>query len=290
MLVLFIACANVASLLLARAESRHREFAVRPALGAGRWHLLRRFMSEGLVLSLAGAAIGLALGVFGVRGLIAAFPDSLPRSADVTLDLRVLLFTLIVAVGSATVFGLAPLLHLAPSATAAALKEGGQRSTGGTRNRIRRSLVAAEVALAVALVIGAGLLLRTVMNLTRVDSGFSAGARDVRYQPSTVKCQSGAQIASFYGRLMGDLRRLPGVTVVAAMSGYPASRRERERHAHRRLRAGAQRSGQQRECTRPSHGLMDTMGVPVVDGRAFLPTDAIGAPVVLINETMARTF
>src|SRR5439155_22279402 len=155
--VLLIACANLANVLLARAESRHKEFAVRAALGAGRWRLLRQFMVEGCVLSFTGAALGLGVAVAGVRALIAAYPNSLPRSADVSLDLGVLAFTLLIGLATGAVFGLAPLLHLAPDATSMALKEGGARSTAGAgRNRVRRGLVAAEVALAVALVIGAG--------------------------------------------------------------------------------------------------------------------------------------
>ncbi|HEX7136225.1 MAG TPA: ABC transporter permease, partial [Vicinamibacterales bacterium] len=126
-LVLLIACANLANLLLARAESRHKEFAVRAALGAGRGQLLRQFLVEGCLLSLAGAALGLGVAVLGIRALLATYPDSLPRSADVALDLRVLGFTLVVGLLTGAVFGFAPLLHLAPDATSAALKDGGQR-------------------------------------------------------------------------------------------------------------------------------------------------------------------
>src|SRR6185436_2544204 len=127
--VLLIACANLANLLLARAESRHKEFAVRSALGAGRWRLLRQFMVEGCLLSFIGAALGLGVAVFGLRALIAAYPNSLPRSADIALDLGVLAFTLVIGLATGAIFGLAPLLHLAPDATSLALKEGGTRTT-----------------------------------------------------------------------------------------------------------------------------------------------------------------
>src|SRR5262249_28416622 len=116
-LVLLIACANLANLLLARAESRHKEFAVRAALGAGGGQLLRQFMVEGCLLSLVGAALGFGVALLGVRALLAAYPDSLPRSADVALDLRVLGFTLAMGLLTGAVFGFAPLLHLAPDAT-----------------------------------------------------------------------------------------------------------------------------------------------------------------------------
>src|SRR5207247_8230466 len=202
--VLLIACANLANLLLARAESRHKEFAVRSALGAGRARLLRQFMVEGCLLSFTGAALGLGVAIFGLRALIAAYPDSLPRSADISLDLGVLAFTLIVGLATGAVFGLAPLLHLNADATALALKEGGQRTTAGAgRNRVRRALVAGEVALAVALVIGAGLLLRTVLNLSSVDSGFTRG-RLVTFGVSlpAATYSNLAQIRTFYARLL----------------------------------------------------------------------------------------
>ncbi len=166
--VLLIACANLANLLLARAETRHREFAVRAALGAGRWRLLRQFMTEGIVLSLAGGVLGLAVAVVGLRLLLAAYPESLPRSAEVSLDPMVLGFTLLVSLATGIVFGLAPLLHLSPESLAVTLREGGGRgSTGSARHWVRRGLVMAEVALAVMLVVGAGLMLRTVVNLMR---------------------------------------------------------------------------------------------------------------------------
>src|SRR5262249_16760444 len=129
--VLLIACANLANLLLARAQSRHKEYAVRAALGAGRGRLLCQFMAEGCVLSFTGAALGLGVAVVGIRALIAAYPNSLPRSADVSVDLSVLTFTLIISLATGVVFGLAPLLHLAPNTTSMALKEGGTRVTAG---------------------------------------------------------------------------------------------------------------------------------------------------------------
>jgi len=292
-LVLLIACANVASLLLARAESRHREFAVRTALGAARWQLLRRFVAEGLVLSLAGAAIGLGLGVFGVRALIAAYPDSIPRAADITLDPGVLAFTLVVTVGCSVLFGFAPLLHLAPSATSSALKEGGQRNTGGARNRVRRALVAAEVALAVALVIGAGLLLRTVMNLTRVDSGFNRGEL-VTFGLSlpAAKYTEAQRIASFYQQLLDTLRATPGVRNVAAMTGLPPLRdvNANDTRIEGYVRAPGGPAENVTYYQSVTTGYVETMGIAIVEGRNFQPSDALGPPVVLINETMARTF
>jgi len=291
--VLLIACANLANLLLARAESRHKEFAVRSALGAGRWRLLRQFMVEGCLLSFTGAALGLAVAVVGVRALIAAYPESLPRSADVALDLGVLTFTLVIGLATGAVFGLAPLLHLAPDATSLALKEGGTRTTAGaSRNRIRRGLVAAEVALAVALVIGAGLLLRTVMNLSNVDSGFKRGQL-VTFAvtlPNATYARP-EQKRSFYERLIEQLRSTSGVQSVAGMTGLPPLRQV---DANDTMIEGyvAPPEGPFNNVDyyqTVTTGYVETMGIPVVEGRAFQPTDAM-ATTVLINETMARTF
>jgi predicted permease len=291
--VLLIACANLANLLLARAESRHKEFAVRSALGAGRWQLLRQFMVEGCLLSFTGAALGLGVAVAGVRALIAAYPDSLPRSADVALDAGVLAFTFAVGLLTGAVFGLAPLLHLAPDATSLALKEGGTRTTAGAaRNRIRRALVAAEVALAVALVIGAGLLLRTVMNLSNVDSGFKRGQL-VTFAvtlPATTYAKP-EQVRGFYERLLAQLRSTAGVQSVAGMTGLPPLRR-----------VDANDTTIEGWVSPPEGpfnnidyyqtvtlGYIETMGIPIVEGRGFNSSDATQAT-VLVNETMARTY
>src|SRR5687768_11091687 len=164
--VLLIACANLANLMLARAETRHREFAVRTALGAGRARLVRQFMTEGVLLSIIGGVLGLLLARAGVQALIRVYPTSLPRTSEVTVDPLVLLFTLGVSIATGVVFGLAPLMHTRASGLVTALKEGGAKgATGAARHNIRRALVMAEVALALMLVIGAGLLLRTVANL-----------------------------------------------------------------------------------------------------------------------------
>jgi putative ABC transport system permease protein len=291
--VLLIACANLANLLLARAESRHKEFAVRAALGAGRWRLLRQFMTEGLVLSLLGAVLGVALAVAGVRTLIAAYPESLPRATTVTVDAGVLAFTLLLAIVTGAVFGLAPLLHLAPDVTSKALKEGGQRSTAGGRNRLRRGLVVAEVALAVALVIGAGLLLRTVMNLARVDAGFNQ-SHLVTFAVSlpSAKYAKQEQVLSFYQRLVDRLSQEPGVQGVAGMDGLPPRRdvnaNDTKIEGYKAPPEGPFENIDYYQNVTGNY--VQTMGIPVVEGRAFERTDATGALVVLINQTMARTF
>ena len=133
--VLLIACANLANLILARAESRQKEFAIRSALGAGRWRLLRQFLTEGVLLALVGGALGAALGFAGLRALLAANPDSIPRALEIALDWNVLLFTFAVSIVTGLIFGMAPLLHLREQVVTISLKEGGQRSTAGARAR-----------------------------------------------------------------------------------------------------------------------------------------------------------
>ena len=291
--VLLIACANLANLLLARAESRHKEFAVRAALGAGRGRLLRQFMVEGCVLSFTGAAVGLGVAAAGVRALIAAYPNSLPRSADVSLDLSVLAFTLVIGLATGAVFGLAPVLHLSPRATAIALKEGGTRSTaGGGRNRVRRGLVAAEVALAVALVIGAGLLLRTVMNLSNVDTGFNR-SRLVTFAIALPNATYSKPelVRAFYARLIDGLKLTSGVQSVAAMSGLPPLRQvnanDTDIEGYVAPPEGPFANVDYYNTV--TVGYVETMGIPVVEGRSFQPTDALTLT-VMINQTMARTF
>ncbi len=291
--VLLIACANLANLLLARAESRHKEFAVRAALGAGRLRLLRQFMVEGCLLSFGGAALGLGVAVFGIRVLIATYPDSLPRSADLSLDLGVLAFTLAIGLVTGAVFGLAPLLHLAPDATSLALKESGQRTTASAgRNRMRRALVASEVALAVALVIGAGLLLRTVMNLANVDSGFSR-AQLVTFAVALPNAtySKPEQVRTFYTRLLDQLRSAGGVQSVAAMTGLPPLRQVNANDTNIEGYVPPPKGpfANVDYYNTVTTGYVEAMGIPVVEGRAFLPTDALGTT-VMINQTMARTF
>ena len=211
--VLLIACANLANLLLARAESRQKEYAIRSALGAGRWRLLRQFMTEGIVLALVGGALGTALGVVGLQAMIAANPESLPRAAEITLDPGVLAFTLLISLLTGVLFGMAPLLQLRESVVNISLKEAGQRSTAGAgRARLRSGLVMLEVALAVVLVIGAGLLLRSLWNLTTADAGFT------RNQLVTfglvlpaAQYQEPQSRVDFFQRLTGQLSAISGV-------------------------------------------------------------------------------
>ena len=294
LLVLLIACANVANLLLARAESRHKEFAVRTALGAGKGRLLRQFMVEGVVVSGLGAALGLGLAWWGLKALLAANPESIPRVSEITLDPVVLAFTVGVAVATGLVFGLAPLLHVGDQAVTHAIKEGGTRATAAAgRNRVRRGLVIAEVALAVMLVIGAGLLIRTFRNLTSVDAGFDAAER-VTFGvvlPQATYPQA-AQVASFITDLQRRLEQIPGVQRVAGMQGLPPFRQvnanDTEFEGYTPGEGDPPPNVDYYQVA--TVGYFEAMGIPIRDGRSFQATDAAGGPVMIINEALAKRF
>ena len=296
LLVLLIACANVANLLLARAETRHKEFAVRTALGAGRGRILRQFMAEGVVLSVLGGVLGLALAFWGLQTLLAANPESIPRSAEVSLDPAVLAFTFFVAVGTGLVFGLAPLLHMNDKAVTAAIKEGGARTTTNLgRNRVRRVLVIGEIALAVMLVIGAGLLIRSFDNLTSVDAGFEPEHRATfgLVLPAAAYPDSQRRV-SFHAELKRKLEAIPGVQRAAAMQGLPPFRRINANDTQFEGYVFVPNSNMPIPNTdyyqTVTADYFETMGIGLKDGRYFSAGDAAGAPVVIINEALATRF
>ena len=296
LLVLFIACANVANLLLARAETRHKEFAVRTALGAGRGRILRQFMAEGIVLSVVGGLLGLALAFWGLKALLAANPQSIPRSAEISLDPMVLLFTFVVAIATGLIFGLAPLLHVNPAAVIQAIKEGGVRSTTNVgRNRVRSGLVVAEVALAVMLVIGAGLLIKSFSNLTRVDAGFSVADRVTfgLVMPQAAYPDSQKRVA-FHQELKRKLEAIPGVQKVGAMAGLPPVRQLNANDVdfeHYVFTPGSDDPIENVDYYQPvTKDYFDAMGIELKSGRVFNDGDAFGAPVVVVNEALVNRF
>jgi putative ABC transport system permease protein len=292
--VLLIACANLANLLLARAESRHREFAVRTAIGATRWRLLRQFMTEGVLLSLIGGALGVVLARVGIRALLSAYPASLPRTSEVTVDMPVLLFTLGVALVTGVLVGLAPLMHTRAKGLLTALKEGGARgATNAARHHVRRGLVVAEVALAVMLVIGAGLLLRTVYNLTTVDSGFDR-SRLVTFSMTLPQATTTAPgRLQTYQRLLDTLRGVSGVQGVTAMTGLPPNRplnaNDTDIDGYTAPPEGPFENVDYYQAVMSDY--FETMGIPIVQGRSFERADAASSGrVAVVNETMVNTF
>jgi putative ABC transport system permease protein len=294
-LVLLIACANMANLLLMRAETRHKELAVRAALGAGRGRLMRQFLAEGLVLSFGGAIAGVALAYWGLHALVAANAGSIPRAASVALDGRVLLFTLVLAIATGLLFGLAPLLHLSTNSIGLTLRDAGSRTTAGAaRNRVRRALVIAEMAFAVMLVVGAGLLLRSFWNLMRVDSGFDRNDLTTFnvVLPSAPYKDSTRRVA-FFSNLMTQLGAVPGVKAVAAMSGLPPQRQvnanDTSIEGYVPTPDGPAQNVDYYQYVTPSY--VSAMGIRVVEGRSFGPADGpLSTPVAMINQTMAKLF
>jgi putative ABC transport system permease protein len=220
--VLLIACANVANLLLARAAARSKEIAVRTALGATRERLLRQLLTESILVSLAGGAVGLLLAWLGVRALVAMDIGNLPRSDEIGIDLNVMLFTLLVSLLAGVLFGLAPAIHTATPNLHGALKEGGRGTTDRGSHALRRSLVVTEVALALTLLTGAGLLLKSFARLQGVDPGFeptnlltfNLSLPATRYANDTTQ-------AAFFDQVLPAIARVPGVTGVGGTSVMP---------------------------------------------------------------------
>jgi predicted permease len=290
-LVLLIACANLASLALARAESRRREFAVRAALGASRGRLIQQTITEGVLLSVAGAAIGLWIATVGLRSLVLAYPTSLPRTSELTIDPAVLLFTMVVAAATAVFFGLAPAVQSRFVDLVNALKQGARDGGNAGRHHIRQVLVTAEIALAVMLVIGAGLLVRTVYNLTRVDAGFDR-SRMVTFSLTLPRYdQQAVARAAVFQRLLDALRQVPGVETATAMSDLPFDR------PIQRYNTGAENytnaDGKPVAVVDYYQFVMsdyfETMGIPIVAGRGFEAIDTASEDrVVIINETLAN--
>jgi predicted permease len=293
-LVLLIACANLANLLLARAETRQREFAVLTALGASRGRLLRKFMTESLLLSLAGGALGMLLARAAVGALVRAYPTSLPRTNEVAVDLTVLLFTFGLATASGLLFGLAPVAFTRLEGLVNALKESGAKgSTGAARHSVRRALVTAEVALAVMVVIGAGLLVRTVFNLTKVDAGFDP-SRVVTFAITLPQATSepGSR-GRKYQYILETLRAVPGVQAASAMSGLPPNRplnaNDTEIDNYTAPPEGPYENVDYYQNVMSDY--FETMGIPIVQGRGFQSIDAASSGMVtVVNERLVNTF
>jgi predicted permease len=235
-----------------------------------------------------------ALAWLGTAALVAANPDAIPRTAEITIDRAVLGFTLAVAALTGLVFAFVPLAHLGASRLTEAVKESGARATTGARAWMRSALVVGEVALAVTLVVGAGLLIRSSMNLTRVDLGFNRSALSTFGLVLPTATYDPQQRADFFGRLTTSIGALPGVRSVAAMSGLPPLRNVVANDTdfeHITNGDGVNAPFENVDYYQTvTVGYTETMGIPVVQGRTFQATDAIGAPVAIVNETAARKF
>ena len=292
-LVLLIACANVANITLARAASRRREFAIRAALGAGRLGLMRQVLTESVLLAAAGGAAGLLLAVWGVDLLLSIGPENIPRRDEIGIDARVVLFTLAVSLATGLLFGLAPALRASRAELGDALKSGARAGEGPRAGRLRGALVAAEVALSIMLVAGAGLLVRSFTRLLDVNPGFRSEnlvALGVLLPQSSYP--EPQRRAEFYRRLEERLKAMPGVESVGAVTRLPLQ------HAGNITSTLLMEGRPDPEGARPevdfrraAPGYFQTTGVPLVAGRGFAEQDATDAqPVALVNEAMARKF
>jgi putative ABC transport system permease protein len=292
-LLLVIACVNVASLLLARGTAREREVAIRTAIGATRARLVRQFLTESGLLALAGAIVGVGLAIAGVRLLVHATPVPIPRLETVVIDTRVLTFALIVAAATAIGFGLLPAVSLSSVDSQQTLKESGRGSTTGRRReRTRRLLVVGEVGLAVMLLFGAGLLIRTIANLAREDPGFRpAPVLTASLQLTAAAYPKWEQVATFYATLLDRLRERPDVEATGTSNFLPLASGWRLRFLIRGRPEPAKGDEPTAQHMTVSEGYFETIGVPLVAGRWFDAHDtARTEPVVLINQTLARQY
>ena len=292
--VLLIACSNIAGLMLARASERSREIAIRAALGAGRWRLIRQSSAESLVLACGGAVVGLGVAFAGLKGLLALAPEGLPVAVSVRMDATVLAFTALAAIAAGILFGVAPAWQISRLDRYELLKEGGRANTGSLgRQHLRAALVVAEVALALVLLVGAGLFLRSLAALEDVNPGFqphgviTAGLS----LPRAHYADAGKRIA-FYRAVLGNLAAMPGVTSVAAATPVPFS--------------GDGGSASFAIEGRPSppgdpgpHGdigfvspdFFAALKIPIRKGRVFTDVDRQDTqPVALIDEILARQY
>ena len=290
-LLLLIACANVANLLLARATARSREIALRAALGASRWRIVRQLTVESLLLGLAGGALGLAFAVAGTTLLVQMAPSTLPRVSEVRVDTTVLVFGLAASVLSSLVFGLAPAWQASRVDLRDRLVQGGRGSTGGPE-RLRSAIAVAEIALAVVLASGAGLLFRGFMALNAVDMGFrTPGLLVMQTHVPTADIEALRNAVLRLDRVFAEIATVPGVASVAGTYGLPMSEigsngmyAVEGKHT---FAPGQNLPQANFRLTTP--GYFKTMGIPIVRGRDFTSQDVENAPVVtIISEAVAR--
>jgi putative ABC transport system permease protein len=290
--VLLIACANVANLLLARATSRSKEIAIRSALGASRGALIRQLLTESVLLSLCGASLGLVLANWAIRALVRLAPEGLPRVGEIGLDLRVLGFTMLVAAATGILFGLAPALQVSRRRLSQRLEEGGRGGSEGVHHgRVRSSLVATEVALAMVLLVGAGLLLRSLSQLRQVNPGFAAD-HVVTFAISLSNRYSHPQRVEFCQQLLERIRALSGVRAASAIFGLPLQNQVGIGTSFDIEGRPVPKSERPQTGFRPiALDYFHTMAIPLVKGRDFtLHDDAGSTPVVIVNQTLAQRF
>jgi putative ABC transport system permease protein len=290
--VLLIACVNVANLILARSSARQREFAVRLALGAGRARVIRQLSTESLLLGILGGAVGISVGVVMTKALVAVAPANVPRLAGVQMDSHVLLFALSISMLTGLLSGLVPAFTFSVRRLGEQLKAGGRGAGQAAGGRLRSVLVVSEIAIAIVLVAGAGLMVQSLYHLEQVRPGFRTDnilsffvtIPQVRYPA--------ARQAAFFAELMGRIRTIPGVESVGATTALPLSGTEEDYSFEiegRSRREGQPMMGAHYRVVTPEYFL--TLGIPVLRGRVFGERDsADSVPAVVINEALARRY
>ena len=293
--VLLIASVNVANLLLARAETRQREIAIRSAIGAGTARLVRQFLTEGVLLSLAGAALGLAVAFAGLALIKSSSGTGIPRVGEIRMDASILLFTLGVSMLTGLFFGIAPVAHIAIRNLHESLKSAAGRVTGSKGARaFRRVLVIGELALALILLIGTGLMVRAFWKLQQVNIGLEPrGVVTMRVSLPRAIYKDSASVDGFWTRLQERIASLPGVQSVALMSGLPPARplnaNDTQIDGFVKVPDGPIQNVDYYQVV--SRGYFETMGIRLIDGRYFDQRDGPGATnVAIVNQTMARMF
>jgi putative ABC transport system permease protein len=291
-MVLLIACANLTTMLLARAGAREREFAIRLALGAGRMQLVRQMLSESILLALVGAAAGVLLAIWGLNLLRSIGAQTVPRLAEVNLDLRVLLVTLGTAVATGIVIGIVPALASGKPELTEALKEGGRGATSGLRrNRLRNALVISEVALALVLLVGASLLLKSFVRLQNVHPGFeSKNVLTMEVALPLLKYPRGKPVADFYAEATRRVKALPGVEAAAFTTILPLSGSNSDSSFGIEGRDPmADKIFPDEEIRVVTPEYFSVLKVPLVQGRVFTEADQFDGPgVVIVNNSFAK--
>lgn len=292
-MVLLIACANAANLLLARAASRRRELAVRLALGAPRIRLVRQLLTESLILALAGGALGLALAFGGVRAIVSILPADFPRVGDIHVSAPVFWFTLAIATGTGILFGLFPALQASRTDPRDGLHEGG-RALAGSRHsqRLRSALVVSEVTLACALLIGAGLMLRSLLNQMRLNPGFRQDhVLTATLSLPNAEYKDGEPVAQFFQQLLVNLRDLPGVEAAGAGSDLPWTGWDENTSMNVEGKEPPPGTYFHARYHTATPGYFQALGTPLIAGRFLTDADKKDAPaVIVINQAMAETF
>jgi putative ABC transport system permease protein len=289
--VLLIACGNVANLLLARGASRAGELAIRVALGAGRGRIARQLLTESVVLAVLSALVGLGLAAWGIGALVAAAPPGVPRLEQTTLDPYVLGFTLVVTLASAMLFGVAPALRAARVDVQTVIKQGGRGAgMGGVRDRLRTGLIVAELAVALLLLVGAGLLIRSSLALQRVNPGFDpSGVLSTRFALPATAYPDRASVVQTFQKLAAAAARIPGVTAAAITTQVPMGGGG---NGNGLIPEGVPLEsrnaiGSRLRMVTPTY--FETMRIPIVKGRPLTDADRQGAlKVMVISEALAR--